>query len=81
MTNLTSPLIDLLFLQRNRVIIDMRQGVMNFPSFSMHLKSDDRTYPTVIEPTLNPVETILQQGKRTKIWVNSQIYTDYEAKE
>ena len=31
MTNLTSPLIGLLFLQRNSTILDMRQGT--FPSF------------------------------------------------
>ena len=45
----------------------------------MQLKHKDRTYPNVIEPILNPVETILQPGKRTKFWVKSQIYTDNEA--
>ena len=35
MTNLTSPLIGLLFLQRNSTILDMRQGILNFPFFSM----------------------------------------------
>ena len=79
MTNLTSPLIGLLFLQRNSTILDMRQGILNFPFFSMQLKNEDRTYPNVIEPILNPVETTLQPGKRTTIWVKSQIYTDNEA--
>ena len=79
MTNLTSPLIGLLFLQRNSTILDMRQGILNFPSFSMQLKNEDRTYPNVIEPILNPVETTLQPGKRTTIWVKSQIYTNNEA--
>ena len=79
MTNLTSPLICLLFLQRNSTILDMRQGILNFPFFSMQLKIEDRTYPNVIEPTLNPAETILQPGKKTTIWVKSQIYTDNEA--
>ena len=79
MTNLTSPLIGLLFLQRNSTILDMRQGIPNFPFFSMQLKNEDRTYPNVIEPILNPVETLLQQGKRTTIWVKSQIYTENEA--
>ena len=37
MTNLTSPLIGLLFLQRNSTILDMRQGILNFPFFSMQL--------------------------------------------
>ena len=79
MTNLTSPLIGLLFLQRNSTILDMRQRILNFPFFSMQLKIEDRTYPNVIEPTLNPIETTLQPGKRTTIWVKSQIYTDNEA--
>ena len=79
MTNLTSPWIGLLFLQRNSTILDMRQGIVNFPFFSMQLKNEDRTYSNVIEPILNPVETTLQPGKRTTIWVKSQIYTDNEA--
>ena len=79
MTNLTSRLIGLLFLQRNSTLLDMRQGILNFPFFSMQLKNEDRTYPNVIEPILNPVETTLQAGKRTTIWVKSQIYTDNEA--
>ena len=79
MTNITSPLIGLLFLQRNSTILDMRQGILNFPFFSMQLKNEDRTYPNVIEPIINPVDTILQPGKRTTIWVKSQIYTENEA--
>ena len=79
LTNLTSPLIGLLFLQRNSTILDMRQGILNFPFFSMQLKNEDRTYPNVIEPIINPVDTILQPGKRTTIWVKSQIYTENEA--
>ena len=78
-TNLTSPLISLIFLQVNSIILDMRQGILNFPLFSMQLKNEDRTYPNVIEPILNAVETILQPGKRTTMWVKSQFYTDNEA--
>ena len=78
-TNLTSPLIGLLFLQRNSTILDMRQGNLNFPFFSMQLKNEDRTYPNVIETKLNPAEAILQPGKRTIIWAKSHIYTDNEA--
>ena len=77
--NLTSPLIGLLFLHHNNTTLDMRQEILNFPFFSMQLKNGDRTYPNVFEPILNPVETILKPGKRTTIWVKSQIYTDYEA--
>ena len=79
MTNVTSPLIGLLLLQRNSTILDMRQGILIFPFFSMQLKNEDRTHPNVVEPILNPVETTLQPGKRTTIWVKSQIYTDNEA--
>ena len=50
MTNLTSPLIGLFFLQHNRTIRDMRQGILNFHFFSTQLKNEDRTYPNVIEP-------------------------------
>ena len=78
MTNLTSPLIGLLFLQRNSTILDRRQGILNFPFFSMQLKNEDRIYLNVIEPIINPVDTILQQGQRTTIWVKSQIYTEKE---
>ena len=79
MTNLTSLLIGLLFLQRNSTILDMRQGILNFPFFSMKLKNEDRTYPNVIEPTINSAEIILQPGKRTTVWVKPQIYTETEA--
>ena len=79
MTNLTSPLIGLLFLQRNSTILHMHRGILNFPFFSMQLKNEDRTYSNVIEPILNPADTILQPGKRTTIWVKSQIYTENEA--
>ena len=33
MTNLTNPLIGPLFQQRNSTILDMRQGILNFPLF------------------------------------------------
>ena len=64
-TNLTSPLVGPLFLQRNSEILDMRQGTLNFPFISMQLKNEDRIYPRVVKPILNPLETILQLGKRT----------------
>ena len=79
MTNFTSPLIGHLFLQRNSTILDMRQGILKFPFFSVQVKNEDRAYPNVIEPRLNPAEAILQPGKRTTLWVKSQFYTDNEA--
>ena len=39
MTNLTSRLIGLLILQRKSTILDMRQGTLNSPFFSMQLKN------------------------------------------
>ena len=77
-TNLTSPLICLLFLQRNSTVLDMHQGILNFLFFSMQSKNGDRTFPNIIEPILNPFETILQPGKPTTIWVKSQIYKKNE---
>ena len=65
-TNLTSPLIGPLFLQRDSITLGMRQGTLNFPFFSMQLKNEKRTYPNVIEPTLNPIETILQPENEPK---------------
>ena len=50
MEKLTSPLIGLSFLQRNNTILDMRQGVLNFPFFSMQLKTADHKYTNVIKP-------------------------------
>ena len=79
MKNLTSPLIVLLLLQRNSTIFDMRQGILNFPFFSIQVKNEDRTYPIVMKPILDTVETTLQPGRRTTIWVKSQIYTENEA--
>ena len=80
MTNLTSPLIGLLIPKRNSAILDMRQGILKFPFFSVQLKNEKRTYPNVIENILNPVETILQPGERTTFLVKSEVYTDNEAR-
>ena len=63
MTNLTSPLIGLLFLHCNSTILDMRQGNLNFPFFSMQMKNEDRTYPNVIEPYTKPSRSHTATGK------------------
>ena len=44
MEKLTSPLIGLSFLQRNNTILDMRQGVLNFPFFSMQLEGGSQVH-------------------------------------
>ena len=46
MENLTGPSIGLMFLQRNHTVLDMRQGIFNFPFFSMQLKHLTTNTPT-----------------------------------
>ena len=41
MEKLTLPIIGLMFLQRNHTVLDMRQGILNFPYFSMQVKTAD----------------------------------------
>ena len=56
MEHLTGPIIGLTFLQRNHTVLDKRQGILNFPFFSMQLKTADHKYSNVLEPILNPTE-------------------------
>ena len=79
MTNLKSPLIrsPIAATQHYHILYASRNPELSF--FSMQLKNEDRTYPNVIEPIINPVDSILQPGKRTTIWVKSRIYTENEA--
>ena len=78
MTNLPSPIFGLLLLQRSCTILDMRQGVLNFPIFSMQLKHADNTYFNTNEPFLNPTKNLVQPGKQTVIRIKSQVYTENE---
>ena len=41
MEKLSSPINGLMFLQRNHTVLDMRQGILTFPFFSMQLKTAD----------------------------------------
>ena len=50
MEKVTSPLIGVSFLQRNNTILDTRQGILNFPFFSLQLKTEDHKYTNVLEP-------------------------------
>ena len=74
MANLTNPLVGLLFVQRNGTVLGMRPGILNFPSFSKHLKDANNSYPNVNGRVLNSRDIVLQPGKRTIIWVETQIY-------
>ena len=50
MTNLTSPLIGLLFLKLKSTILDMRRGILNFPFFSMQLKTKIGNTQKLLKP-------------------------------
>ena len=65
MEHLTGPIIGLMFLQRNQTVLDMRQGILNFPFFSMQLKTADHKYSNVLEPILNPTEIAIPPNEVT----------------
>ena len=74
MEYLTGPIIGLMFLQRNHTVLDMRQGILNFPFFSMQLKRADHRYSSVSEPILNPKEITIAPNDRVLIRTNSLLY-------
>ena len=71
MEHLTGPIIGLMFLQRNHTVLHMRQGILNFPFFSMQLKTADHKYSNVLEPILNPNEITIPPNDRVLIRTNS----------
>ena len=77
-TNLTSRLSGLLFLQRNSTILDMRHGVLHFLFFSMQLKHADKTYSNSDELLLNPTDTLNQLIKQTGVYMSLEVYTENE---
>ena len=76
MEKLTSPLIGLSFLQRNNTILDMRQGVLNFPFFSMQLKTADHKYTNVMEPICAREDITIPPNDRHMVSMFSQLYDD-----
>ena len=76
MEKLTSPLIGLSFLQRNNTILDMRQGVLNFPFFSMQLKTADHKYTNVMEPICIREDVTIPPNDRHSVLMASQLYED-----
>ena len=72
--HLTGPIIGLMFLQRNHTVLDMRQRILNFPFFSMQLKTADHKYSNVLEPILNPTEITVPPNARGLIRTNSSLY-------
>ena len=76
MEKLSSPIIGLMFLQRNHTVLDMRQGILNFPYFSMQLKTADHKYSNVLEPILNPEDVTIPPNDHVVIPIQSQIYAE-----
>ena len=76
MEHLTGPIIGLMFLQRNHTVLDMRQGILNFPFFSMQLKTADHKYSNVLEPILNPTEITIPPNDRVLTRINSLLYPE-----
>ena len=76
MENLTVPIFGLMFLQRNHTVLDMRQGILNFPFFSMQLKTAEHKYSNVLEPILNTTETTIPPNDRVLIRTNSLLYPE-----
>ena len=69
-------IIGLMLLQRNHTVLDMRQGILNFPYFSMQLKTADHKYSNVLEPILNPDDITILPNDRTLVEIKSQIYNE-----
>ena len=76
MEKLTGPIIGLMFLQRNLTVLDTRQGILNFPYFSMQLKTADHKYSNVLEPILNPDDITIPPNDRILVEIKSQIYNE-----
>ena len=76
MEKLTSPLNGLSFLQRNNTILDMRRGILNFPFFSMQLKTADPKYTNVMEPICARDDITIALNDRHMVSLYSQLYDD-----
>ena len=76
MENLTGPIFGLMILQRNHTVLDMRQGISNFPFFSMQLKTADHKHSNVLELVLNSTEITIPPNDRVLIRTNSLFYPE-----
>ena len=52
----------------------MLHGSLNFPYFSMQLKTTDHNYSNVKEPILSPEDVTIPPNDHTVITIQSQIY-------
>ena len=78
MTNLTDPIFGLFFLQRNNIILDMRQVELKCPFISMQLKPADNSYSNITELMVNPTKVLIQQRKQSVVYIKSELYTEKE---
>ena len=76
MEHLTGPNIGLMFLQRNHTVLDMRQGILNFPFFLLQLKTADHKSSNVLEPILNRTEITIPPNDRVLIRTISLLYPE-----
>ena len=76
MEKLTSALIGLSFLQRNNTILDMRQEILNFPFFSMQLKTADHKYTNVMGPFCAREDITIPPNDRHVVPMYSHLYDD-----
>ena len=76
MEKLTSAFIGFSFIQRDKTILNMRQGFLNFPFFSMQLKTANHKYSDVMEPICNWEDITIPPNNRQLVPMNSQLYGD-----
>ena len=76
MEHLTVPSIGLMFLQRTHTVLELRQGILNFPSFSMQLKTAYHKYSNVLESILNHTEITIPPNDRVLIRTISLLYPE-----
>ena len=62
---LSSPIIRLMFLQRNHTVLDMRQEILNL-----------ETYSNIMEPLLSPDDVTISPNDHTVISTHSQVYAE-----
>ena len=57
-------------------MLDMRQSVLTFPFFSMHLKTADDKFTNVMEPICIKEDVTIPPNGRQLVQMTSQLYED-----
>ena len=63
-----------MFCQRNHTVLDKWQGILNFPYFSMQLKTADQKFSKIMEPILSLEDVTIPPNDHTDISIQSQVY-------